>query len=267
MNDNNPYSPPKSDVTPPPAPVTERTLLPEPRSLPAGAGINWLSQGWPLVKNNLGVWVLLTLTLLAIQIVFSALISPFTLSPVLPVIIFFLTVISTVLSAGIMLGAQSADSEQGIRFEHLFAGFKGLFKPLASLGVVAFCISQILEFLIRTVLGIDINAVSAGTLDPATFFDQITAANIAIIVILYLLTTMLFWFSTPLVALNNVPVFQSLSMSFKACLRNPLPLLIYCIAAMVLIILGAIPLALGLLVVVPWLFSSMYTAYKQIFLQ
>ena len=69
MNDNNnPYEPPKSDVTP----VTNDqnlSLLPAPRSLPAGAGISWLSESWPMVKSNLGTWVLITLALFAIQFV------------------------------------------------------------------------------------------------------------------------------------------------------------------------------------------------------
>ena len=46
---------------------------------------------------------------------------------------------------------------------------------------------------------------------------------------------------------------------------NILPFLIYGLVAMVLVILGSLPLMLGLLVVVPLLTIAIYTAYRDIF--
>jgi uncharacterized membrane protein len=102
---------------------------------------------------------------------------------------------------------------------------------------------------------------------PEDLLSGVNTGLVAVGVILLLLVMMLFWFATQLVALNNVPVFQALSMSFKACLRNPLALIVYSLLVVVLLILGVIPLLLGLLVVVPWLFASMYVSYRQIFLK
>ena len=76
-----------------------------------------------------------------------------------------------------------------------------------------------------------------------------------------------FYFSTQLVALNDVPVLQALSMSFKGCLRNPLPLLVYWFALFVLMLLGALAFFIGLLIVMPWMFTSMYVSYKQVFIK
>jgi uncharacterized membrane protein len=78
---------------------------------------------------------------------------------------------------------------------------------------------------------------------------------------------MLFFFATPLVALNQVPVFKALGMSFKASLRNFLPILVYGLVVMILAILGAIPLFLGLLIVIPMIYVSSYAAYRQVFLK
>jgi uncharacterized membrane protein len=102
---------------------------------------------------------------------------------------------------------------------------------------------------------------------PEDLLNGVNTGLIAVGVVLLLFVMMLFWFATQLVALNDVPVFQSLTMSFKACLRNPLALLVYMLLVLLLLILGMIPLLLGLLVVVPWLFASMYVSYRQIFLQ
>ena len=102
---------------------------------------------------------------------------------------------------------------------------------------------------------------------PEQLLSGVNTGLIAVAMILLLLIMMLFWFATQLVALNDVPVFQAIITSFKGCLRNPLALLVYSFVIAALMILGALPLLLGLLVVVPWLFSSMYISYKQIFLQ
>lgn len=258
MNDNNnPYEPPKSDVTP----VTNDqnlSLLPAPRSLPAGAGISWLSESWPMVKSNLGTWVLITLALFAIQFVLG-------IVPVAGDIVSSL--IGPVMTGGILMGVRAIAGGETLRFDYLFEGFKQKFGPLVGLGALTLGIM----FLFGIIIGGAFVGMNMDSMDPEMNPAELLAgANIGLIavgMVLLLFVMMLFWFATQLVALNDVPVFQALTMSFKGCLHNPLSLLVYSLAILLLLILGAIPLLLGLLVVVPWLFSSMYLSYKQIFLQ
>ena len=104
--------------------------------------------------------------------------------------------------------------------------------------------------------------------DPMAGLSGSNLAIVGIVVgILSILVGMLFFFATPLVALNQVPVFKALGMSFKGSLRNILPILIYGFIIMILIILGAIPLFLGLLIVIPMIYVSSYAAYRQVFLK
>ncbi len=259
MNDNNPYSPPKSDVTPPPRPVGDMELLAEPRSLSAGAGIAWLSESWSMVKNNLGVWILITLVLFVIQVILG--IIPFVGDIVS-------SIIRPVLTGGILLGVRSIDSGESLRFDYLFEGFKQKFAPLAGLGGITLGVMFLFGIIVGgAFVGMNMNNLQHDAPNPEAIFSGMNIGLIAIGVILLIVVIMLFWFATQLVALNNVPVFQSLTLSFKACLRNPLPLLLYSVAMVILLVLGSIPLLLGLFVVIPWLFSSMYVSYKQVFIR
>ncbi|MBU0654677.1 MAG: hypothetical protein KJ914_06025 [Gammaproteobacteria bacterium] len=258
MSENNPYEPPKSDVTPLTGSNENLALLPEPRSLSAGAGISWLSESWPMVKSNLGTWVLITLALFAIQFVLG-------IVPVAGDIISSL--IGPVFTGGILMGVKAIAGGDALRFDYLFEGFKQKFGSLVGLGALTLGIMFLFGIIIGgAFVGMNMDTMQPD-MNPAELLSGANTGLIAVGMILLLLVLMLFWFATQLVALNDVPVFQALSMSFKACLRNPLSLLVYSLAALALLILGAIPLLLGLLVVVPWFFSSMYVSYKQIFLQ
>jgi len=259
MNDKNPYQPPQSDVTPPPINVGNLTLLAEPRALSAGAGLSWLSDSWALVKSNLVVWVLITLVLFVIQFVLG-------IVPVVGDIVSSL--IGPVLTGGILMGARAIAAGDTLRFEHLFAGFKENLVPLLGLGALTLGIVILFGIIIGgAFVGMNMDLVQSEMSRPEDLLSGVNTGLIAVGVILLLLVMMLFWFATQLVALNNVPVFQALSMSFKACLRNPLALIVYSLLMVLLLILGMIPLLLGLLVVVPWMFASMYVSYRQIFLK
>lgn len=282
MNDNNPYQPPQADVKPPPVPVGNLTLLAEPRALSAGAGLSWLADSWALVKSNLVVWVLITLALFAIQFV--------RIVPVVGDIVSSL--IGPVLTGGILMGVRAITAGDTLRFEHLFAGFKENFVPLLGLGALTLGIFILFVIIIGgAFVGMNMDLMQGELSRPEDLLSGVNTGLIAVGVILLLLVMMLFWFATQLVALNNVPVFQALSMSFKACLRNPLALIVYSLLVLLLLllilgvislllgllvysllvlpllILGVIPLLLGLLVVVPWIFASMYVSYRQIFLK
>jgi uncharacterized membrane protein len=76
---------------------------------------------------------------------------------------------------------------------------------------------------------------------------------------------MAYIFAPALVAIHGVSAVQSMVLSFKGCLRNILPFLVYSIVAMVLGIVAMIPLGLGLLVLMPVMICSLFAAYRQIY--
>lgn len=287
MNDNNPYSPPQSDVTPPPPPASSGELLAEPRSLPASAAFQWLTEGWRLAQGNWGVWILILLALFAIKIVIGlipgigGLVSSF---------------LEPVFMGGLLIGIRSIDGGEHLRFDTLFEGFKQKFAPLLGLGALTFGIMLLIAIVFIGIFFVagNIDDIHAGTFDPEAIFANIGTGLLAVGVILGLVLMALFWFTTQLVSLNDVPVFQSLGISFKGCLRNPLALLLYIITVGLLIalifgfpmglmftqisalsqgnngftiILALIWIVVAMFVLSPVLISSMYTSYKQIFIR
>ena len=76
---------------------------------------------------------------------------------------------------------------------------------------------------------------------------------------------MAYWFAPALVVLNDKTAIDAMKLSFKGSLRNMLPYLWYGVVAMILYFVALIPLGLGLLVLVPTMLASMYTAYRSIF--
>lgn len=268
MNDDqDPYKPPQSDLRQPPALPEKLELLPTPRSLPLKAGISWLSESWPSVKKNLAAWIFIILVFFIVQVVLGSVLSDAVTGSFLLPVILLLSIISELLSAGVLAGARASVHGQPLVPGNLIELPKRKIIPLSILGTISFAVSQAAEYVIRSMLGINLNDLSTETSTPQAIFSNIAPEHIIVLVILYLIIIMMFWFTTPLVALNDTPPLKALSLSFQGCLRNPLPLIVYCLAMVVLIFLGALPLLLGLLVVLPWMFSSMYVSYRQIFLQ
>jgi uncharacterized membrane protein len=54
-------------------------------------------------------------------------------------------------------------------------------------------------------------------------------------------------------------------LSFNACLRNILPFMLYGLIFIGLLVVALIPFGLGLVIVVPWMMTSLYASYADIF--
>jgi uncharacterized membrane protein len=67
--------------------------------------------------------------------------------------------------------------------------------------------------------------------------------------------------------MEGMSALSAMKLSFSGCVRNILPFLLYGVLALVLFFLGALPAGLGLLVVMPVMTASMYTAYRDIYYQ
>jgi uncharacterized membrane protein len=76
---------------------------------------------------------------------------------------------------------------------------------------------------------------------------------------------MALWFAPCLILFNDAQPVQALSQSFRACLKNIIPFLVYGVLLTIIFVVAAIPFGLGLLVAVPILIASVYTAYRDTF--
>jgi uncharacterized membrane protein len=73
------------------------------------------------------------------------------------------------------------------------------------------------------------------------------------------------WFAPLLVVIDGMLPFASLKASFNACFANILPLTLYAIVLMGFAFVALIPAALGMIILVPVVFASIYVSYRDIF--
>lgn len=259
----NPYAPPRADLQPPPNDLDD-AALDQPRNLPAGRGWAWITEAWVLFKDAPGSWIGALLLFYVILIVAS-------LIPLVGGLASSL--LGPMFSAGLMLGAHAQFRGDGFTVSYLFAGVTRKGGPLLLVGL-AYLGGVILMGLILAALfagflassGLEMNADG---LDPSQLENaavlQTVVLPVLVVMLLAIPLAMAMFFAPALVALNDVPVLRAFKLSFLACLKNILPFLVFGLAAMLMVLVGALPFGLGLLVVMPILTIAVYTAYRDIF--
>jgi uncharacterized membrane protein len=267
----NPYQAPAVTDVIAPAGGDGAVLVPGGQSVGAGRGWEWIAEAWALFLQSPLIWVVNIVIFFVIVMAVSFV--PFLGS--LVVYIFW-----PVLVAGFMIGADRQHRGEALEVEHLFAGFQKNFQPLLIVGLIyaAISIAMLVVFalIILALLGLGgvFGAMMGGDSDAiATQMAALGAGGIMVFLLvvlgLFFFTiplAMAFWFAPALVVLHDVTPVAALGMSFKGCLKNVIPFLIYGIIFFVLMVVGMIPIFLGWLVVIPLMYASIYTAYRDIYL-
>jgi uncharacterized membrane protein len=180
-----------------------------------------------------------------------------------------------VMIGGIMLGCRSLDEDGTLQVEHLFAGFKEKTGPLIMVGLCMLGASIVLLIVIVVV----VIAMFGSTIMQSFGDEQAMAAMLGeqgvmmvLLVVLALIAlfiplAMAYWFAPALVVFHNMDAVSAMKHSFTGCLRNFVPFLLYGIVFLVLFVVALIPCGLGLLVLFPLTYASMYCSYKDIFLR
>jgi uncharacterized membrane protein len=232
------------------------------KSVSAGAGVSWVSEGWHLFARTPLMWIVLFVLVFIIAIVSGFI-------PVLGSLAF--QVLTPVFAGGFVLGCWSLENNGDLEIEHLFAGFKRNFGALATVGalylggfVVIFLVfAMIVGFSIIPVLmtGGDASAAFAGL---AAMGGTLVVGSLIVMALGALLLSA-YWFAPALVVMHGMGAVAAMKASFFATFRNFLAFLVYGIVMFLLLIVAVIPFGLGLLVWVPLAITSTYRAYRQIF--
>jgi uncharacterized membrane protein len=232
----------------------------EPRQVAAGQGWQWIVEGFDLFKKSPIIWVVLfiILFLIALALNFIPLLGPLVLY-----------VLSPVFGGGLMLGCKAQHDGEELEIAHLFAGFKKNTNTLIVLGGV-YLVGQIFIFGLMFLLGgsaIFSMMMRGGQHDLAAITASMSSLLLAVLVALalYVPLAMALWFAPALAVFNDAQPVVALKTSFNACLKNIVPFLVYGIILFGLSIIAAIPFGLGLLVLVPVIFTSIYTSYRDVF--
>jgi hypothetical protein len=227
----------------------------------AKQGLQWILSGFYLFRKAPMAWIMVCFTLILVAMTMS-------LIPVAGKFIF--TLISPVFLAGIMLGCKDMEQGRPLEIAHLLAAFRTNPASLITIGGI-YLIGQIL------ILGLFM-LVGGSQMTDMLLYDKRVDESELMGVMSNMLTSSLIaftlsiplmmasWFSPLLVIFHNVPPIVAMQRSFFACLKNFIPLQVYGITLIVLTILCLIPYGVGLVILIPTMFTSIYVSYKDIFL-
>lgn len=233
-------------------------VLGDPAKVGAGRGAGWFGDGWRIFRSATGTWIGVIVVFFIVTLVLAMI-------PIIGQIAS--NVLMPVLTGGLMIGCRAIDDDEEFGFGYLFAGFKKNFGQLLLIGILGFAFAFVV-IIGLSVLGIGIGFGAAflggkGAGSDAALVTLMIGALVA--AFLFVPLAMAMWFAPALVALHDLSAFEAMKLSFRGCLRNMLPFLIYGLVFIVLAIVATIPVGLGWLALGPTLIGSTYAAYRDIF--
>ncbi|MBB5016937.1 putative membrane protein [Chitinivorax tropicus] len=269
QSDNNPYAAPQSAVAPVGPTIRDDfgNFIPNGRSVPAGSAASWFGAAWELFKKSPMMWIFTTI--LFVLLSFIASIIPFFGWLAGNMLMPFLV-------GGMMIGCRTQEEGGDLNIDHLFAG-KQHTGNLVMIGLIYIGFIVLIGIVVTIIaFGVFGGAALAAAFGSSQNDDVATAMALgglgigAILLFLIILAlsiplVMAVWFAPTLVVFNELKPFEAMKMSFKACLKNILPFFVYGLLYFVLMVLGMIPLLLGLLIVGPLILATLYTSYRDIF--
>jgi uncharacterized membrane protein len=257
---DNPFAPPKAPVLEPEA--AQGDFVAEGRKLPAGRGVAWFSEAWDLFKASPGTWILIFIVFALISLVFA----------VIPLGSLVTSICYPVAAAGLMLGCRDLEQGASLTVGHLFRGFSKNVSNLLLVGVLylvgALAVGVIVGIGMALAMPFFMGSGPVGTgMDAVVKMAPVFALVVLVALALMLPLFMAMWFAPAIVVFHDVQPMAAMRASFKGCLRNFVPFLLYGIVGIVILVVALIPFGLGLLVAAPLTWITMYTGYRDIFLE
>lgn len=224
-------------------------------------GVNWLASGWKIFVPQWLMWIVLTLIFIGITLVCN-------LIPVVGALIY--SAVTPALMAGIMWTAREVERGKDLDAVWLFEGLRDPEKrtPLLILGGLWLGLTVIATLLFFAIVGTSAMSIATSeSIDAQISPQMVLSISLGALVTLaiQLVGVMALFYAVPLVMFDGLVPAAAIKTSFRACLTNFLPLLIYGLALLVLGVLAIVPFFLGLLVLLPLSFCANYCSYKSVF--
>jgi uncharacterized membrane protein len=257
MSEQNPYQAPTAKVEVP----LETGQLGEPRGVPAGRGFSWFGEGFDLFKRNPWIWILNVIIFFVILMLLG----------LIPIVSLVSNLLGPVFIGGFMLGCRAMDEGNELEVSHVFAGFQKNTGKLVGLGALNLLLTILLVVITFAVMfgvaGMDMTSLETGAAANDPQMGMGLLLTILVMTLLFIPLIMLFWFAPVILVLHDeVGIIDAMKLSFRGCLKNILPFLLYGILGFVLSIIATIPLGLGWLVLMPVVIAANYASYKDIYL-
>ncbi|HJT51721.1 MAG TPA: BPSS1780 family membrane protein [Nitrosospira sp.] len=229
------------------------------RQVDGRRGWEWIAEGFELFRRVPMLWIILCGALLLIAATLA-------LIPMAGQFIF--TLLSPVFLAGLMIGCRTMERGGQLEIGHLFSGFRNA-GPLVTIGGI-YLVGQVLIVGIFMLVGGDVlmslllegKRVDENELKNVSG-DMLWASLVALTLSIPLM--MAAWFAPLLTIFDGIPPVEAMRISFFACVKNIVAFQIYAVILVVLTVIATIPYGLGLFVLIPTLFASIYASYVDIF--
>lgn len=230
------------------------------RSVPARRGLQWIVDGFWLFRKSPLMWIALTLVLALLWMLM------FVVRVVGPLLF---NLFSPVFFAGLMIGCKDLEEGRDLELRHAFAGFRQHAGPLVTLGGVYLVgMIVVVGLIFIAASGTPLSTVLSGKhadVDSVITTMRHLALALTVSLALYVPLLMLVWFAPLLVVFHGMNAVPAMKLSFEACRKNVMPFTVYGLAILVLWFIATVPFLLGLFVVLPVLFCSIYASYKDVF--
>jgi hypothetical protein len=228
-------------------------VLDEPNVVPAGRGAAWWSEGLQLFTSRFWTWI-------GIMFVYLILMALINSVPYVGDLGHWL--LTPVFMGGIMIGCNAIDRGEPLRVSHLFEGFQGShFVPLMIIGAVNIGLALAIGAIAAVGLlgGLKMADLAQwGNGDPiARLMGSLAGVSgtsllmMLVILVIAAVFGMLNWFAPAVVALQGATAVEAMKASFKSCLRNWAPFLVY---GLVAIVVGTV--LIGVVVGIALLFGA-----------
>jgi hypothetical protein len=175
------------------------------------------------------------------------------------------TLLMPVFVGGLLLGCRALEGDGDFGVGQLFAGFSHQTGRLMVIGALSLVGWIIIVLPLVFVMGGSFFALMSGDASAILALGPVVAIGFLVTIGLSVPLYMALWFAPALVVFHEAQPVPALQQSFRACLRNVVPFLVYGVIVVVLAFVAAIPFGLGFLVLGPVLIASIYTAYRDVF--
>jgi uncharacterized membrane protein len=225
--------------------------------LPASRGAAWLVQSFNLFRRApltwIGLcagWIVITFGLMVVPLI--GMVASNFLQPV-----FF---------ASFAICAYKQAAGEPISINDLFSGFRHHVRSLINLGALLL-LAQLIILVVMALLGLPTANSEQRDVSIAEYVELLKGKE-WILAIGFLLTVLVkgaVWFAPPLIAFHGMSMTQSIRWSVYAAISNIGAMMVYGAVLLGLFMLGLIPWALGLVVVIPLAAISTYICYREVF--
>lgn len=221
----------------------------QPRVVAGNRALVWFGEAIRLWKRQPVVFSVVAVAVLIASVAFDAV-------PVAGLLAS--NVVAPLLACGFLYGSLAVDSRDRPRAAHLLAVFAAPLPAQVAVIAAGLAVTLVESAVAWALAGVNLflPAPEAGTLTPSTVLTIYAVGILASMPVQFVPMAVLFDGETPAAAF---------AQSWRACARNPRPMLALAAYCYLLLMAGLATLGVGLVLALPWMAIASYSAWKDIF--